>query len=73
MINLQGKRPKIRPLEFSGLIPEPNANLFNGQWLMCRKYLYVIYLYLCIFGSEINIIIIRPVSFVPINKDTDIK
>ena len=39
MQNLQGKRPKIKPLEFFGLILEPTAKIL---WSMVDMYLVVL-------------------------------
>jgi hypothetical protein len=35
MLNLQGRRPKIKQSLFFGLILEPITTSFNGQWLIC--------------------------------------
>jgi hypothetical protein len=53
MQNLQGKRPKIKPSEFFGLILEPTA---KNLWSMVDMYLVILlylHLFVCSFGSEI--------------------
>ena len=53
MQNLQGRRPKIKPFEFFGLILEPTAKIY-GQWLICTDIFCNSCNYLSVlFGSEI--------------------
>ena len=81
MLNLHGKRPKIRPFEFFWSNPWTKCTFVYGLWLMCFNictlYLHFVFayfwLYLHIFGSRGHVTLSNKNTLSSICKVTGIK